>query len=112
MQFQFLEAIYFPVTTLSYSCFLLNILKIFRATVKYLQYSPCMVIDSRQKRFAMNMQVIHCLAKPFRPKKIKKQILTGIFGFQKKLSRSKKPEFQNLLLKMTNWQPCMQPATA
>jgi len=74
MQFQFLEAIYFPLTTLSYNCFLLNTLKIFRVTVKSWQYSlhPAMVIDSRQKRFVMNMQLIHCLAKLFRPKKNKK----------------------------------------
>jgi len=39
MQFQFLEVIYFLVTTLSYICFLLNTLKVFRATVKSLQYS-------------------------------------------------------------------------
>jgi len=84
MQFQFLEAIYFPVTTLSYSCFLLNILKIFRATVKYLQYSPCMVIDSRQKRFTMNMQVIHCLAKPFQTEKNKKTDFNRYFWFSKK----------------------------
>jgi len=36
-------------------------------------------------------------------KKIKSQILTGIFDFQKKLCASKKPEFQNLVSKTPNW---------
>jgi len=39
MQFQCLEAFSFPVNTVSYIWFLLNALKIFRATVKSLQYS-------------------------------------------------------------------------
>jgi len=32
-----------------------------------------MVIDSCQKRYLMDMQLIYYLAKPFRPKKIKKK---------------------------------------
>ena len=45
--------------------FLINNIEHFRATVKSLQYSlhPAMVIDSRQKRFVMNMQLIHCVAR-------------------------------------------------
>jgi len=43
-----------------------------------------MVIDSRQKRFTMNMQLRQrfARAKPFRLKKC--QILSGFFDFQKK----------------------------
>jgi len=36
------------------------------------------------------------------PKKMKSQTLTGIFDFQKKQVRQKKPEFQNLVSKMPN----------
>jgi len=52
-----------------------------------------MVIDSRQKRFVMNMQLRQGLAraKHFRLKKIKKsQIFTSIFDFQKSQVRQKK----------------------
>jgi len=76
-----------------------------------------MVIDSRQKRFVMNMQLRQCLAraKPFRLKKIKmkNQVLTGIFDLKKNTpGASKKHEFQNLVSKMPNWQSCTRPATA
>jgi len=63
----------------------------------------------------MNMQLRQCLAraKSFRLKKFfKKPDLTGIVDFQKKLSVSKKREFQNLVSKMPNWQPCTEPTTA
>jgi len=39
MQLQFLEAFSYPINTLSYICFLLNISINFRTTVKSLQYS-------------------------------------------------------------------------
>jgi len=47
-------------------------------------FSPCMVIDSRQKSFVMNMHLRQCSArvKPFRLKK--SQILSGFFWFPKK----------------------------
>jgi len=49
-----------------------------------------------------------CQSKIFQTEKNEKYI----FDFQKKLSASKKPEFQNLVSKMPNWQPCTQPTTA
>jgi len=66
-------------------------------------FGPYTVLNSRQKIFVTYMQLRQCLAraKPFRLKKIKRKshILTGIFDFQKKLSVSKKPEFQNFVSK-------------
>jgi len=59
--------------------------------------TPCMVTDSRQKRFVMNMQLKQCFAraKPVRLKK--RQILSGFFLFPKKAKGVQtKPEFQNL----------------
>jgi len=60
-----------------------------------------MVIDPRQKRFAMNIQLRNGFtrAKPIRLSQ-KKPDFSGVFYFQKK------PEFQNLASKNPNWQPC------
>jgi len=94
-----LEAFSCPVNTLSYICFLSITSMIFRATVKSLQFSsaPCVVIDSRQKSFVMNMHLDNALPELSLSdwKKIRKsQIFTGIFDYQKK------PGFKNLASKM------------
>jgi len=62
--------------------------------------TPCMVMDSRQRRFVMNMQFRQCFAwaKPFRLKKARTtQILSGFFWIPiKAIGIEKKPELQNL----------------
>jgi len=68
-----------------------------------------MVIDSRQKRFVMNIQLRECFAraKPLRLKKSqKKSNFVWLFLFPKTAKGvEKKPEFQNLVSKRPNWQP-------
>jgi len=58
------------------------------------------VIDSRHKRFVINVQFRQCFVrvKPFRQKKSQKKqdFVCFIFNFRKKPSALKKPEFQNL----------------
>jgi len=67
-----------------------------------------MVIDTFQKRFVMNMQLKQCFSrtKPFRLEK--RQILSSFSWFPKKTKGvQKKPEFQTLVSKKPNWQPCI-----
>jgi len=64
-----------------------------------------MVIDSRQKRFVMNMQLRQCCdrANAFR---LKKARFCLAFLFPKKPKVLKKPEFQTLASKKPNWPDC------
>ena len=64
-----------------------------------------MVIDSRQKRFVMNMQLRQCCdrANAFR---LKKARFCLAFLFPKKPKVFKKPEFQTLASKKPNWPDC------
>jgi len=67
-------------------------------------FALCMVIDSCQKRFVMNMQLRRCFAKdnPFR---LKKARFCLAFVFSKKANCvEKEPEFQNLASKKPNRQ--------
>jgi len=85
---------FFPRKYTVIHLFLIKYIKNFEDNSKIFAifFAPFMVIDSHQKRFVINMQLRQCLAraKPFRLKKIKKRILTGIFDFQKNPSASKK----------------------
>jgi len=80
MQFQFLEAFSFSVITLFVHLFLINNTDHFQDNSKiFATLPPCMVINSRQKRYAT--QTIFARAKLFQLKK--SQILFGLFDFKK-----------------------------
>jgi len=68
----------------------------FRGNSKYLQYSvhSALIIESRQKRFVMNLQLRQCFtkAKPFQLKKAR--FCLALFYFQKSQSIQKRQNFK------------------
>ena len=97
---------YDSVITLSYICFLSIILTIFKATVKFFQYCvhpAWLYLFSEEICNEYATQKMFLQSQAFLNEK--SQILSGFFYFPKKPKVLKKPEFQNLASKKSNWEP-------
>ena len=98
--------IFFPCNTTVVHLFFIKYIKRFLGNSKIfaILFTPCMAIDSSQKRFVMNMQLRQYFARTKPLLTEKSQILLKLKNakcFEKKHNFT-----QNLASKIPNWQPC------